>query len=99
MNEWDGTERRAPNVIAEALAARPRNTVEAPVVVVLVGFAATLLMLAVSIYSHGLIIQHQRQLMESTRQFACYIVHTSQGEPPNQALSACGFITLGGVKP
>lgn len=82
-------------MLAESLAARERTTVEAPLVMVLVGFAAVLLMQAMSIWSHGLILGNQRRLIDTDRQFACYVVHTSQGAAPNQALSDCGFITLG----
>lgn len=94
MTEWDGaTERRAPVILAEQL--QPKNTVNAPLVLVLVGFAAMLIMQATAIWSHGVITQRLRDGQERDRQFACYIVHTSQGEAPTSALAACGFLNLG----
>lgn len=90
---WDGTERRAPVILAEQLA--PKNTVNAPIILVLVGFAAVLLMQAAAIWAHGELLKNQRDNRERDRQFACYIVHTSQGEAPTTALTACGFLNLG----
>lgn len=90
-DDWDGrTERRAPVILSAEL--QPKNTVNAPIVLVLVGFAAVLLMQAASVWSHGQILQNQQLSQERDRQFSCYIVHTSQGEAPTNALTACGFL-------
>jgi hypothetical protein len=93
-HDWDGNERRAPVILAEQL--RPKNTVEAPIVMVLVGFAALLLMQAAAIWNHGVIVQRQRESEQFRRQVSCYLVHTSQGETGTGVLTACGFIDLGG---
>lgn len=93
-DDWDGSERRVPVLLAEQL--QPKNTLNAPLVLVLVGFAALLLMQAASMWSHGLLLGNQRDATERDRQFACYIVHTSQGETATSALTACGFLDLGG---
>lgn len=91
---WDGLERRSAVIVAEELKAK-RETVEAPIVIVLVGFAAILLMQAVSIWSHGVIIDNQRRNAEYNQKFACYVVHTAQGETGTGVLTACGFLDLG----
>lgn len=93
MTGWDGIERREAVILAEEL--QPRNTVNAPLVLVLVGFAAMLLMQAAAIWAHGEILRNQRENRVRDQQFACYIVHTSQGEAPTVALTACGFLNLG----
>lgn len=93
MTDWDGNERRANVILAEQL--QPKNTVNAPIVIVLVGFAAALLMQAAAIWGHGVIIQNQRRSLENDRRFTCYIVRTSQGEATTAALTSCGFLNLG----
>lgn len=94
MTGWDGVERREAVMLAEEL--RPKETVNAPLVMVLVGFAAMLLMQAAAIWAHGELLHNQRDNEARDQQFACYIVHTSQGEAPTVALTACGFLNLGG---
>ena len=90
MTEWDGIERRAPVLLAEQL--QPRNTVNAPVVLVLVGFAAVLLMQAASIFTHGTILDKQQEGAEFRDRITCYVIHTSQGETGVAVLTACGFL-------
>lgn len=94
MTDWDGLERRSALILAEELKPK-RETVEAPVVIVLVGFAAALLMQAAAIWSHGVIIQNQHRNEEYNQKFACYVVHTAQGESGTGVLTACGFLNLG----
>lgn len=93
MMDWDGTERRATVTLAEEL--QPKNTVNAPLVLVLVGFAAILIMQSAAIWQHGVLTGLMRDGAARDRQFSCYIVHTSQGETPTAALTACGFLNLG----
>jgi len=73
----------------------PRATVDAPIVMVLVGFAAVLLMQAASIWSHGLILARMRASEDFRAQVTCYIVHSTQGETGPTVLTTCGFLTLG----
>lgn len=94
MNDWDGSERRTALILADELKPK-RETVEAPVVLVLVGFAAVFLMQAVSIWSHGVILQNQRRDEQFRRQISCFVVHTAQGETGTGVLTACGFLDLG----
>jgi len=93
-DEWDGIERRSTVILADQL--KPKNTVDAPIVLVLVGFAAVLLMQAASIWSHGAIVQRQKDAEDFRRQVSCYLVRSSQGETGTGVLTACGFIDLGG---
>jgi len=93
MTDWDGTERRSAVILAEEL--RPRSTVDAPVIMVLVGFAAMLLLQAAAIWSHGVILQNQRETEEFRRQITCFIVHNAQGDTGTNVLTTCGFLNLG----
>ena len=93
MNGWDGIERREPVILAEQL--QSKNTVNAPLVGVLVGFAAVLLLQVAAIWSHGTIIQNQREILDGQDRFACYVIRTAQGQAAD-VLTQCGFINLGG---
>jgi len=93
MSDWDGNERRLPVILAEQLA--PKNTVNAPIVMVLVGFAAILLMQAAAIWSHGVILANQRTIDAKLDRFSCYVIHSTQGETGTGVLTACGFLNLG----
>lgn len=98
-NDWDGMERRQPVIVAEALKPR-RETVEAPVVMVLVGFAATLLMQAASLWGHGVILDHHddeaAREAEFRRQLNCFVVKYTQGAQGIDVLTTCGFLSGGG---
>lgn len=95
-NDWDGMERREALIVAESLKPK-RETVEAPIVIVLVGFAAILLMQAVSLWGHGVILDHHDQEAareaEFRRQLNCFVVKYSQGAQGIDVLSACGFLS------
>jgi len=93
MTDWDGTERRTAVILADEL--KPKNTVDAPIVLVLIGFAAVMLMQAAAIWGHGEMLRDHRENREQNQRFSCYVVHTSQGEAPTAALTACGFLNLG----
>jgi len=92
-DHWDGTERRTAVILADEL--KPKATVNAPVVMVLVGFAAMLFLQAAAIWSHGVILQNQRESEGFRRQITCFIVHNAQGETGTNVLTACGFLNLG----
>jgi len=93
---WDGTERRTAVILADDL--KPKNTVDAPIILVLVGFAAMLLLQAAAIWSHGQILQNQRDSEGFRRQITCFIVHNAQGETGTSVLTTCGFLNLGAPK-
>lgn len=100
-DHWDGMERREAVIVAEAL--RPkRETVEAPVVIVLVGFAATLLMQAASLWGHGVMLQRHNEeaarQAEFRRQLNCFVVKYTQGAQGIDVLTACGFLSGGVTK-
>lgn len=90
---WDGIERRETAMLAEQL--KPKNVVDVPIVGVLVGFAAVLLLQAAAVWSHGEILQNQHQILEEQDRFACYVVRTSQGAVPADVLTECGFLNVG----
>lgn len=98
-SDWDGIERREAQVLAESL--RPRRpTIEAPVVMLLVGFAASLLLQAAALWGHGVIAQQQDK--EAARagvfreQLTCFVVRLTQGRQGTDVLTDCGFLTVGG---
>jgi hypothetical protein len=94
MTDWDGTsERRAPLILAAEL--QPKETVNAPVIMVLIGFAAMLLLQAAAVWSHGTLLQNQRHLIDQQQQFVCYVVRSTQGETGTGILTECGFLNLG----
>jgi hypothetical protein len=95
MTGWDGTtERRTPMLLAEEL--RPKQTVEVPIVMVLVGFAAVLLLQVAAIWSHGTIIHNQGRLLDNEDRFTCFVVRTTQGAAPADVLTECRFLNVGG---
>jgi hypothetical protein len=99
MTDWDGTERREVEMLTTRL--RPkRPTFEAPVVGLLVGFAAMLLFQAASLWGHGIIDQHQDAEAKRADQFrtqlTCFVVRFTQGRQGTDVLTDCGFLTVGG---
>lgn len=100
MTDWDGIERREAAILAEHLAtATAKQSVEAPIVIVLVGFAAVLLLQVASLWGHGVIAgaaRHEDEKQEEfRRQIACFIIKASQGKQGPDLLTDCGFLTLG----
>lgn len=77
-----------------------KPTVEAPIVMVLVGFAATLLLQAAALWGHGTLDHHQdteaRQQAEFRQQLTCFVVRFTQGRQGTDVLTDCGFLTVGG---
>lgn len=99
MSDWDGIERREAEMLAESL--RPRRAaIEAPIVMLLVGFAATLLLQAAALWGHGIIDQHQDAEAKRADQFrtqlTCFVVRFTQGRQGTDVLTDCGFLTVGG---
>lgn len=97
-DHWDGLERREALLLAEELKPK-RETVEAPVIMVLVGFAASLLLQAAALWGHGVILQHAdreaTKAEEFRRQITCYVGRVSQGRQGPEILTDCGFLNLG----
>jgi hypothetical protein len=92
MIGWDGTERRQAMLADERTRANG-SAVEVPLSIVVIGFAAVILLQSVSLFHHFFLsADHNNQTRVDTS-FVCYVVKTSQGQPVNvDLLTDCGFI-------
>lgn len=101
MSDWDGIERRETVTLAEALKP-PADRVDAPTVMVLVGFAAILLLQTASLWGHGLLADRQTKNEERDelfrQQITCFVVNATQGKQGTDVLTTCGFLNTGGKK-
>jgi hypothetical protein len=101
MTDWDGIERRQPMILADTLHPK-RETVEVPLVLVLVGFAAVLLLQAASLWGHGILADHQRKDAADNdvfrKQISCFVIKVTQGRQGPDVLTDCGFLIGGGPK-
>jgi hypothetical protein len=96
---WDGEERRATVKLADEL--KCKETVDAPIVMVLVGFAAVLLLQAAALWGHGVIAHADQKRADAAARFeqriTCFIVRFSQNRQQGpEVLTDCGFLNTGG---
>ena len=96
-HSWDGIDRRRP--IAN-LAESGHDQVQVPIAVLVVGFAAVIILQVASIIGHGLISNDLNgdtaRSDKFRRQISCYVVGTAQGKAGTDLLTACGFLSIGG---
>lgn len=97
MTDWDGTERRAANLVNAQ--SQARQAVEVPVVILIVGFAAVVLFQMAALIQHALInadVEREAKAAAQARsQISCFVVGTAQGRLGSDLLTTCGFLRIG----
>lgn len=95
MNDWDGlTERRAAGFADQR--SRARETIEVPIVVLVIGFTAVVLFQIGALIQHAVLSHDHDADRDFRRQVNCLIVGQAQGKTGADLLSTCGFLRLGG---
>ena len=99
---WDGIERRE-TVLADQRTRANGGTVEVPLVTVIIGFAAVVLLQLAALWGHAVLSDHVDGEAQRSRQvdasLTCYVVKVTQGQAAGPAiLIDCGFLNAPGVK-
>lgn len=90
--DWDGIERRQV-VLTDERSKGDGKTVEAPIVAVVVGFVAVVLLQTAALVHHVILEGDHHRQEQVDASFVCYVVKTSQGTPAGvELLTDCGFI-------
>lgn len=94
-DEWDGVERRSAMLADERTRANGQG-IEAPTVIVVVGFVAVLLLQAGALIQHALLAHEHAEAERFRKQITCFVVSTVQGKSGTDLLATCDFLKIGG---
>lgn len=77
-----------------------KEAVQVNVAILVVGFAAVIILQIASLVGHSIISGRERAHDEASerfrRQISCFVVGTAQGKTGTDLLTTCGFIQIGG---